>query len=187
MDGVFLSILTNLGQKTVSLTGNSLTLGRSAENAVMIEDPQASRFHCIIERTNDGFLLRDLDSRNGTKVNGKPVKRATLKRGDVVSIGTTELRLVMPEISGSLVQAGSPQKPPAPNRATTAPKSPFVAKPMSPLIPRGPRGASRAAGGRRDAGRPSAKAPPVPRKQSGAPPSQLPPGEELRFLPDGDE
>jgi general secretion pathway protein E len=75
----------------VPVPAGALTIGRNITNLLVIDEPAASRFHCVIEKTKTGYRLRDLDSRNGTLVNGEPVKSAELNPGDVITIGATEL------------------------------------------------------------------------------------------------
>ncbi|HTW93999.1 MAG TPA: ATPase, T2SS/T4P/T4SS family [Tepidisphaeraceae bacterium] len=87
------------GVRQVPLDGGPLTIGRNFTNLLALEEPMASRFHCVIERVAEGYRLRDLQSRNGTKVNGQVIKAALLASGDVITIGKTELRLLIPSQS----------------------------------------------------------------------------------------
>jgi general secretion pathway protein E len=96
MGSPYLEIKDTAGPRRVTLDGGPLTIGRNFTNLLVLEEPMASRFHCVIEKAPDGFLVRDLDSRNGTKLNGKLIKAAMLISGDVVSIGKTEMKLVIP-------------------------------------------------------------------------------------------
>jgi type II secretory ATPase GspE/PulE/Tfp pilus assembly ATPase PilB-like protein len=96
MGSPYLEIKDTAGPRRVALDGGPLTVGRNFTNLLVLEEPMASRFHCVIEEAPDGFIVRDLDSRNGTKLNGKAVKTALLNNGDVVSIGKTEMKLVIP-------------------------------------------------------------------------------------------
>ena len=73
------------------LTGVKLTLGRDTSNGVQIGDATVSKKHCAIEASDDSFELVDLDSHNGTFVNGIPVKRRSLVHGDVIRVGNSEL------------------------------------------------------------------------------------------------
>jgi DNA-binding NtrC family response regulator len=72
-----------------SLTASLLRLGSHQQNDVTLDHDTVSRFHAEIEAGPDGFLVRDLDSTNGTTVNGLRIReaflpgRATLKLGDV--------------------------------------------------------------------------------------------------------
>src|SRR5580698_6149923 len=79
------------GERKVPVVGSVLTIGRNITNMVVIDEVLSSRFHCVIERTKDGYRVRDLDSRNGIQVNGKQVKFSPLHNGDVVTIGDTTI------------------------------------------------------------------------------------------------
>lgn len=70
--------------------GDFLTLGRDVQNEILVEDDYASCRHARIERKSNGFLLRDLRSRNGTFINGIQVFEALLNDGDRVKIGHTD-------------------------------------------------------------------------------------------------
>jgi type II secretory ATPase GspE/PulE/Tfp pilus assembly ATPase PilB-like protein len=91
----FLEIKDTKGTRQVPLDGGPLTIGRNFTNLLVLEEPMASRFHCVIEREGDTFYVRDLESRNGTFLNGKQIKDSDLKSGDVVSIGKTEMKLMI--------------------------------------------------------------------------------------------
>lgn len=69
-----------------------LTLGRSTQCDVHIDQDGVSRRHAMIELTVEGAIqIVDLDSRNGTFVNGDPVSRETLRDGDRIQIGGTTI------------------------------------------------------------------------------------------------
>lgn len=67
------------------------TIGRSSTNHITIDDPNMSRHHAEIHRQGEGFLVVDLKSTNGTKVNGSRVGRYGLKDGDHLTLGHTDL------------------------------------------------------------------------------------------------
>jgi general secretion pathway protein E len=81
----------------VTLGSTPVTIGRHATNVLAITDGMASRFHCVIEKVPEGFRVRDLDSRNGTMLNGTPVKVALILAGDTVQVGSTSMKLVAPQ------------------------------------------------------------------------------------------
>jgi transcriptional regulator with PAS, ATPase and Fis domain len=65
-----------------------LSIGRSVVNRLPItNDPFVSREHCVIRESEGEFILEDLDSQNGTFVNGLPVRRRTLQHSDQVQAG----------------------------------------------------------------------------------------------------
>lgn len=72
-----------------------VTIGRADDNVLTLAgDDFASSHHARVEGTRDGVWLLDLDSTNGTLVDGKPVDgRKKLEQGSIVRIGDTELRL----------------------------------------------------------------------------------------------
>ena len=65
-----------------------IAIGRSPKNKVQIKNPSVSSSHCIIERISENnFLIIDCDSTNGTKVNGRNVRRKILSREDRLGAG----------------------------------------------------------------------------------------------------
>jgi pSer/pThr/pTyr-binding forkhead associated (FHA) protein len=58
---------------------------------VQLADPNASRRHAELRQEGSAYWLIDLDSTNGSNVNGRRVARAKLESGDVITIGSTEL------------------------------------------------------------------------------------------------
>jgi len=79
------------GIKPFRITSARTTIGRGPDNLLVLRDTQISTHHAEILASPDGFLLRDLESANGTTVNGQPVTEAYLKIGDDIGIGTTHL------------------------------------------------------------------------------------------------
>jgi len=67
--------------------GFSLTLGRRQKNDVVIGDPSVSGLHAKIDSVEDGFVLVDLQSKNGTFVNEQLINAHWLKHGDMINIG----------------------------------------------------------------------------------------------------
>ncbi len=73
---------------TIPLPEGEATLGRDPANAVPVIDPSVSRRHCLLRCDEHGsFQVRDLDSRNGTLVNGLPVKEQSIRHGDEIATG----------------------------------------------------------------------------------------------------
>jgi len=66
-----------------------ITVGRGPNNVIVLVDAKASRRHCVIEKTDEGIIIRDLGSRNGTTVNGNRIEVAPLKEGDIIGVGDT--------------------------------------------------------------------------------------------------
>jgi hypothetical protein len=67
-------------------------VGRSRRCDIVLPDPNVSRQHAEIRRQDGDFVVRDLGSTNGTRVNRRDVKQAVLRDGDRIEVGTTELR-----------------------------------------------------------------------------------------------
>jgi len=85
------SIVLADGSRVV-LGPEPLTIGRLPESAVMVTDPNASRRHAEIRRVGADVVLVDLNSTNGTRVNGATIRERKLTDGDEIVIGTTVLR-----------------------------------------------------------------------------------------------
>src|SRR5512140_444707 len=67
---------------------DSATIGRSPDATIMLEDPEVSRLHARLSRTDAGqFQIEDLGSRNGTYVNGARVQEQALLFGDKIRVG----------------------------------------------------------------------------------------------------
>jgi len=84
-----------------SLEDGVLTIGRSPDNDVQIEDQSVSSFHAQVLKEDDPYLdsearyiLEDLQSTNSTKVNGSKIEKYTLINGDLIEIGYTKFRFV---------------------------------------------------------------------------------------------
>jgi Nif-specific regulatory protein len=69
------------------VSGEEVSIGRVQENTFCINDRSVSRHHCVLTCRDGVFEIRDLDSRNGTQVNGESVVSQRLKHGDQVGIG----------------------------------------------------------------------------------------------------
>lgn len=67
------------------------TLGRGLENDVVLEDPRVSRHHAEIYLRGNDWYLKDLDSTNGTFVNGYGIRERALESGDRISLGGVEM------------------------------------------------------------------------------------------------
>lgn len=72
------------------LETDEVTTGRDVSNSLVIADVSVSRKHSVLTRESDCYRIADLDSLNGTFVNGVPVKRRLLQHGDEIEIGTSK-------------------------------------------------------------------------------------------------
>lgn len=71
--------------------GRPLSIGRNEKNDVIIGNLAVSGFHARVEFREDNVVVSDLESKNGTFVNGKRVKKATLASGDELGVGKHQL------------------------------------------------------------------------------------------------
>lgn len=79
--------------EAIELAGDSVIVGRQTTRGVQIEHPTVSREHARFFVRDGVWQIADLNSSNGTFVNGARVTKATLKPGDLVKLGSIELRL----------------------------------------------------------------------------------------------
>lgn len=90
-----LELKTKQGTKKLRLDGRVTTIGRHPDSNLVLKDERSSREHCVIEPVEGGgFRLRDLGSRNGTRVNNKMATIELLDHNDVIRIGRTVLKFV---------------------------------------------------------------------------------------------
>jgi pSer/pThr/pTyr-binding forkhead associated (FHA) protein len=74
-----------------SIPPEGVTIGRARDLDLHLADEQVSRRHARIELRGGGAEVVDLESANGTNVNGRPVRRHRLRDGDVIALGKSEL------------------------------------------------------------------------------------------------
>jgi len=86
-----------LANSTYFLTEPEVRIGRDPSNSLAISDLSLSRRHCVIARKSDEYTLRDLDSRNGTFVNGRVISEKQLNHGDQISVGESVLVFLLKE------------------------------------------------------------------------------------------
>jgi hypothetical protein len=89
---VYLVRIDPSGETIIPIVGEQISIGRSEENAVIIEDPNVSRQHALVEKRDGRFIIRDLESTNGTFVDGSRIEKQVLHNGDTITIGTTKLQ-----------------------------------------------------------------------------------------------
>jgi hypothetical protein len=75
----------------ISLRRGVLAIGRDPRNDLVPQDPKVSRLHAQIRREAGGYVIYDLNSTNGTYVNGQRVSRCLLRGGDEIRVGQTLL------------------------------------------------------------------------------------------------
>jgi pSer/pThr/pTyr-binding forkhead associated (FHA) protein len=82
------------------------TIGRLEDNLFSLGEPSISSHHCELVRQGDDFLVRDLNSTNGTFINGEQIKESVLKPGQILRLGQIEIRL----------ESGAPGAPASPGK-----------------------------------------------------------------------
>jgi hypothetical protein len=90
-DGLAPAELVLPGGGRVSIESEAVVIGRMPECAVVLSDPNVSRRHAEVVRVNETFVVRDLGSTNGTKLNGVPIREQYLTTGDNITVGSTTL------------------------------------------------------------------------------------------------
>ena len=95
-------ILTTEAQGKVAyeFAESSITIGRAPDNMIVIDDPSVSSRHAQLEQIGETYRLKDLDSTNGTKVNGVPITETALRFEDRIRFGAIEARFE-PDVRGS--------------------------------------------------------------------------------------
>ena len=89
-----------------------VTIGREEGNSVQLNDERISRFHLKIQEDQDKLVLTDLESTNGTKVNGEDVQLRILRFGDIVALGRSVLLFgSREEIAGRLASLRGAEAP----------------------------------------------------------------------------
>lgn len=77
----------DLALKEFELTGQSMTMGREPDNDIIVENLLVSGYHARIDSAGREYILTDLQSKNGTFVNGERVTSTKLKDGDQILVG----------------------------------------------------------------------------------------------------
>ena len=83
------------------LMDEAITIGRGPDNTIVVSDPSISTHHAQLLLEGDTYRLKDLDSTNGTRVNGKPVTETVLRFDDRIRFGAAEARYESSEVGGS--------------------------------------------------------------------------------------
>jgi hypothetical protein len=91
-EGALVGSLVLPDGRRVPLGEQTIVLGRMADCDVVIADPRSSRRHAEIRPAGNGFMVADLNSMNGTLVNGSAIREHPLADGDEIRLGNTVLR-----------------------------------------------------------------------------------------------
>lgn len=113
------------GKEIALPDGGELKVGRMAGVGITLLDTKVSREHCRIFSQSTGWVVEDLNSRNGTYVNAQRIKKRLLQPGDRLRIGQTEFEYNAGAAGSPVPAAGA-----APAAAPAAP-----AAPAGPVLP----------------------------------------------------
>lgn len=165
------------------LGGHRVLAGRDLNNAVYLPDGLVSRHHAEFVQTAHGYIVRDLDSTNGTYVNDQPVTETDLKDGDIVRLADVVMRYEAaanpaPPPPSDAKQPAATTPTPTASASTTAPPSSSIPKLRRDTAPKPapttPASVSSA--------NPDDKAQPTPRLYSSPPNPSKPPEEEILIV-----
>src|SRR5580692_106209 len=113
---------------TQSMAGRSIelaertTVGRVEDNAFQIAEPSVSSRHCEILLQGADIVIKDLNSTNGTFINGEKISEGVLKPGQTLRLGNVELKLDVPGAPAAPAStASAPTVPAAPSSAPATP------------------------------------------------------------------
>jgi hypothetical protein len=95
--------------REIVLCKSRITIGRRPQNELVLDDPSVSGEHAAIVMHESDLFLEDLNSTNGTQVNGQPVRKHFLQDGDVIQLAQFRIKyraydsqsLVMPSVVGN--------------------------------------------------------------------------------------
>ena len=76
--------------KTFPIDRDVISIGRSKDNTISIDNPTVSGHHCSISKDGERYILRDLESTNGTRLNSRDVTESRLRPKDLVQVGSVE-------------------------------------------------------------------------------------------------
>ena len=97
MDGeIIVKLGKSKGRRFPIKAGQRLTLGRGVKADIQLFDEGLSRVHCAIENRGDDFLVTDLDSANGSLLNGEHISSAPASSGDEITLGLVVVELAGP-------------------------------------------------------------------------------------------
>lgn len=93
----------------IALDERPIRVGRSSSNDIVLRSERVSREHCVIELVDGAPRLRDLQSRHGTRVNGRKVTETPIRPGDRIGVGGYEISF--DGLAGSIATSATPATP----------------------------------------------------------------------------
>src|SRR5213080_2878446 len=108
--------------RTHELKVDKTTIGRVEDNTFQIAEPSVSSHHCEVLLRGPDVVVRDLNSTNGTFINGEKVNEGLIKPGQVLRLGQIEIRLETEGMTAAPAPAGAPAPGPT-SPATPAKKA----------------------------------------------------------------
>ncbi len=76
--------------KVFTLSGPEITVGRVEDNTIQMEHASVSGHHAVLRLDQLDYVIKDLDSTNGTRINGEKVSEQKLRRNDILRLGNIE-------------------------------------------------------------------------------------------------
>ena len=130
--------------KVYDLMEERITLGRALDNMIRLEDGTVSHHHAMLLQDGADYKLRDLNSTNGTRVNGMRIVEAKVHNGDQLRLGSVEMRFeadlkktsqpLPPTQTGvDIAQVGAGNAPP-PSFASASPFGRKKSNKLNPLV-----------------------------------------------------
>jgi pSer/pThr/pTyr-binding forkhead associated (FHA) protein len=112
-----LVVLTqSLAGRSHELAAERTTVGRVEDNAFQIAEPSVSSRHCEILLRGSEVVVKDLNSTNGTFINGEKITEGVLKPGQTLRLGNIELKLEVPGAPAAPSTPPAPSVPPPPKK-----------------------------------------------------------------------
>ncbi|MBB3180498.1 FHA domain-containing protein [Variovorax sp. Sphag1AA] len=115
--------------KEVTLAKDRTTLGRRPYNDIVVDNLAISGEHAVLHMIGGDVYLEDLNSTNGTYVNGRPIKKQALEQNDVIEVGKYKVRYVAGS-AGDAATAIRAVVPPAPSGPIPLSSAPTVQAPL---------------------------------------------------------
>jgi predicted component of type VI protein secretion system len=106
---------SGMAGRSLDLKADKATIGRLEDNALQLAEPSVSSHHCEVTLRGSEVLVKDLESTNGTFINGEKISEGVLKPGQILRLGQVEMRL----------ENGAPAAAPAPTTAVSPGKQSF--------------------------------------------------------------